>query len=76
MPLFIAKYLDMASSNYSYIYGDFEICPVEPDIPGHMRSVCVMDAKKLVVQNLTDPRPAFKLLSTWPAAGADSKKRR
>jgi hypothetical protein len=62
------KYLDMTSPDHSYIYGDFDVCPVEPDKPGHMRRVCVAGAEKLVIQNLQGSRPAFRLLSTWPAA--------
>jgi hypothetical protein len=61
------KYLEMTSPDHSYIYGDFEICPLDRDRPGHMRSVCVLGAENLVVQNLQGLRPAFRLLSTWPA---------
>ena len=67
VPSFIDKYLDMTSEDHSYIFGIFEVCPVEPDTPGQMRAVCVADAKELVVQNLRTPRPPFRLLSTWPA---------
>lgn len=70
LPPLVRRYLDMASPDYSYIYGDFGICPLEPDRPGHMRAVCVISAEKLVVQNLRRPRPPFRLLSTWPASGA------
>jgi hypothetical protein len=45
LPDGIAKYLDMTSPRHSYIYGDFEICPREPDEPGHMRRVCVASAE-------------------------------
>jgi hypothetical protein len=48
----------MSSEDHSYIYGDFDICPLAPDIPGSMRSVCISGAEKLVVQNLRRP-PAF-----------------
>ena len=57
----------MASPNHSYIYGDFNICPLEPDTPGHMRRVRVIGAEKLVVQDIQGLRPPFRLLSTWPA---------
>ena len=70
LPTLVRRYLDMTSPDHSYIYGDFEICPVEPDRPGHMRAVCVLGAEKLVVQNLRRSRPAFRLLSTWPAIKA------
>jgi hypothetical protein len=65
-PSIIEKYLDMASPNHSYIYGDFDICPLAPDRPGHMRLVCVAGAERLVVQDTQRVRPAFRLLSTWP----------
>jgi hypothetical protein len=38
------------SSDHSYIYGDFAICPLEVDKPGHMRRVSVAGAEKVVVQ--------------------------
>jgi hypothetical protein len=66
IPALMAKFLDMASPNNSEIFGDFNICPVEPDEPGHMRSVCIAGAKKLIVRNLQGSRAPFKLLSTWP----------
>ena len=67
LPRVVAKYLDAASPDYSYIYGDFDICPSEPDTPGHMRRARVVGAENLVVQNLKASRPPFRLLSTWPA---------
>jgi hypothetical protein len=67
LPVLVRKYLDMTSSDHSYIYGDFDICPLESDKPGHLRRVCVAGAEKLVVQNLRSTRPPFRLLSTWPA---------
>jgi len=66
LPPLVEKYLDMTSANHSYIFGDFEICPTEPDSPGVLRRVCVTGAEKLVVQSLVDSRPPFRLLSTWP----------
>jgi len=73
LPSVVKKYLDMTSIDHSYIYGDFEICPVEKDSPGHMRRVCVTGAQKLVVENLRGSRPPFRLLSTWPDAGLPAK---
>jgi hypothetical protein len=70
IPAFIDKYLDMTSEDHSYIFGIFDVCPVEPDTPGHMRAVCVADGKELVVQNLRTTRAPFRLLSTWPAGRA------
>lgn len=71
IPSFLTKYLDLAAPNHSYIYGDFEICPLEKDQPGHMRSTCVRSAERLVVQNLQDLQPPFRLLPTWPVIGRD-----
>jgi len=66
VPSFLDKYLDLTLPNHSYVYGDFTVCPLAEDRPGHMRPVCVTDAQKLVVQNLADSRKTFRLLSTWP----------
>ncbi len=65
LPTGISRYLEITSQNYSYIYGDFRICPIEPDRPGFMRSVCVSDAQNLVVQSVTNARPPFRVLPTW-----------
>jgi hypothetical protein len=70
LPPLVRRYMDMTSPDYSYIYGDFEICPLELDQPGHMRAACVVSAEKLVVQNLRRSRPPFRLLSTWHARDA------
>ena len=65
LPPLISKYLEMTSPNHSYVYGDFDICPLERDTPGHMRRVCVIGAQKLVVQDIQAVRAPFRLLSTW-----------
>jgi hypothetical protein len=68
IPSFLDRYLELTSPDHSYIYGDFNVCPLAPDKPGHMRPVCVMGAERLVVQSKSDlQRPPFRLLSTWPA---------
>ena len=67
LPPLLQPYLEMTSPRHSYIYGDFVICPVERDVPGHMRRVCVTGARRLVVENLQGTPPPFRLLSTWPA---------
>jgi hypothetical protein len=59
-------YMLMTGDQHSYIYGDFTICPLSPDVPGHMRLVKVTAAEKLVVENIEGLRPPFKVLSTWP----------
>ncbi len=32
------------------IYADFEVCPLEPHVPGHMQAACIESAKHLVVK--------------------------
>jgi len=67
LPPIVRKYLEMTSPDHSYIFGDFEVCPVEADRPGHIRHACLASGVNLVVQPLRDARPAFRLLSTWSA---------
>lgn len=65
------KYLDPTPPNsYGNVYGDFEICPLEPDTPGQMRTVRVASAERLVVESAYGQRPSFKVMSTWPPTGA------
>ena len=71
LPATVRKYLDLSSPAHSYIYGDFSICPLEPDVPGHLRHVCVTGAHKLVVQKVDGSQPAFRLVSTWPSDGGE-----
>ena len=66
LPAFVRKYLVLTSPDHSYVFGDFEMCPTEPDTPGHLREVCVASAERLVVQNLQRSTPPFRLLPTWP----------
>jgi len=74
LPDEIQPYLQLTSEDHAYIFGDFEICPLEPDTPGHMRSVCVAAAERLVVQPLRRPGPAFRLLSTWPRVESEPER--
>jgi hypothetical protein len=69
MPDTVQRYLNMTSEDHSYIYGDFEVCPLEADQPGHIRSACVRSADRLVIQPLRRSVPPFRLGSTWPGAG-------
>ncbi len=69
LPTTVREYLEMTSPKHSYVYGDFDICPLEPDKPGQMRRVCVVGAEKLVVQDVQGLRPPFRLLSTWSTGG-------
>ena len=60
LPLLLRKYLDMTSANHSYIFGDFNICPVEADTPGRLRRVCVAGGTKFVIQPLVGSQPPFR----------------
>ena len=66
VPAFLERYLLMTSDDHSHIFGDFEVCPLGPDVPGEARSACIIGGERLVVQNLRRERPPFRLLSTWP----------
>jgi hypothetical protein len=70
LPPHVLRYTEMTSPDHSYIFGDFTICPIEPDLPGHMRGVCVTAASNLVVQNIDNSRPPFRIRSTWPPTAA------
>lgn len=65
-----ARYLEITSPDYSEIFGDFTICPLEPDRPGHLRRACVTSAKNLVVHHLKDDRAPFRIRSTWSNGGS------
>jgi hypothetical protein len=34
---------------YSQIFGDFEVCPLEPEVAGTMQAACIESAKHIVV---------------------------
>jgi hypothetical protein len=67
MPSEIQRYLALTSEDHSYIFGDFVVCPLEPDSPGQMRRACVTGAENLVVQPLRRPATPFRIPGTWPA---------
>ena len=69
LPYAALPYTELTSADHSYIFGDFTICPIEPDVPGHMRDVCVTAAKNLVLQRVDNSQPAFRLRSTWSNPG-------
>jgi hypothetical protein len=75
LPAGTNKYLDVTTPEYSFIYGNFELCPLGPDVPGHMRRVRLVHAEKLVVQNLNNSQPPFRLISTWPQAHENAKRK-
>jgi hypothetical protein len=65
LPANVLRYTEMTSANHSYVFGDFTVCPIERERPGYMRSVCVADAKNIVVEVLDHSRPTFRVRSTW-----------
>jgi hypothetical protein len=65
LPSGARKYIELTSPDHSYIFGDFTICPIEPDVAGRIRDVCVTAAKNLVVQRVDGSRPPFRIRSTW-----------
>jgi hypothetical protein len=76
LPSGVLRYTEMTSPDHSYIFGDFTLCPIEPDLPGHMRAVCVSNASKLVVQNINHSRPPFRVRSTWRPAAVGQRRNR
>ncbi len=34
---------------YSQVFGDFEVCPLEPEVAGTMQAACIESAKNIVV---------------------------
>jgi hypothetical protein len=65
MPSPVMRYLEMTSENHSFIYGDFEVCPLTPGEKGRIGHACVRDAQRLLVQPLDRKVPPFRLPSTW-----------
>jgi len=48
IPPKVADYLDLGVPAFDVVvFGDYEICPIEKDIPGWMRSVCIESATHL-----------------------------
>jgi hypothetical protein len=43
----------------SCVYADFEVCPLEPELPGAMQMSCIESAKNVFVETLklTNVRP-------------------
>ena len=76
LPSDVEKYFEVTSPNRSVIYGDFELCPLEPDTPGAARRVRVASAEKLVVENVNGLWPPFKVMSTWPPKADKGKARK
>jgi hypothetical protein len=47
LPRNVARRLDPSKN---CIYGDFEVCPLEPERPGAMQMSCIESAKNIVVE--------------------------
>ena len=39
----------LSKSAYGGIFGDFEVCPLEPEVAGTMQTACIESAKNIVV---------------------------
>src|SRR6478672_5142697 len=65
LPAAALKYTELTSPEHSYIFGDFTICPIEPESVGQIRGVCVAAAKNLVVERVDKSQPPFRIPSTW-----------
>jgi len=51
MPHNLARYYEDAKNPFGpLIYADFQVCPLEPHIPGHMQAACIESATHLVVK--------------------------
>jgi len=48
IPPRVAQYLDLGGAAFDVVvFGDYEICPIEKDVPGWMRGVCIESATHL-----------------------------
>lgn len=74
LPADTTRYLEVTSADHGEVFGDFAICPREPDQPRHMRLACVTSAKNLIVRPL-DGRPPFRVRSTWSSSRSRRKPR-
>ena len=39
------------------VYGDFDVCPLAPERPGHMQFVCLKDARHVNLVRFQEPQP-------------------
>jgi len=44
LPPTVTKHLPKSDSGGWTVYGDFEVCPLEPPIQGHMQAACIESA--------------------------------
>ena len=45
IPSALHPYLELTSPEHGDIFGEFDVCRLEPDISGQMRSACVADGR-------------------------------
>jgi hypothetical protein len=50
LPLNIEKYFSRLDNPYE-VFGDFEVCPLEPEKAGVMQAACVESAKNIVARH-------------------------
>lgn len=74
LPAGANKYLELTSPESSFIYGDFELCPLGPDLPGQMRHVRLVRAAKLVIQSVNNSQRPFRIPATWPQTRGNAKR--
>ncbi len=49
-PKNVERALALGTPNQNRIFADFEVCPLEPDVPGVMQSACIEAAKNIVFE--------------------------
>lgn len=74
LPAGANKYLEITSPESSFIYGDFELCPLGPDLPGQMRHVRLVGAEKLVIRSVNNSQPPFRIAATWSQTNGNAKR--
>ena len=70
LPVPMDSYVEPPGPKYVFIYGDYQICPLEAERRGWMRGVKLVAAHHLVVERSTVAYGAknsvvFRVLSTW-----------
>ena len=67
LPEPMERYVAPPGPAFVVIYGDYLVCPLEPDRPGWMRTVTLRTAERLVVEreHPNGPPEVFRVKSTW-----------
>lgn len=61
LPPCLQRYLDFET----VVYADLEVCPLEPDLPGKMRTVCVKVAGKIVLERAEPGSDEPRVILPW-----------